>query len=312
MIKLIKLSEYFEIKYGVNLEFQNMKICKKGIPFVSRTERNNGITGFVERIDDIIPNPRNTISVACGGSIMESFLQKNDYYSGRDLFYLKPKIALTDNEMLFYCTCLRANKYRYSYGRQANRTLAKIKIPSKDSIPKFVYNQHCLKKPDDKKFHDKQIRLDDRTWEYFNLGDLFGLTRGKEIMNSLEDGEIPLISASEKNNGLTKLVKDGNKLFSKSITIANNGSIGVSFYQELSFYATSDVTILNNENVNKYIGLFISTLIAKERYRFNYGRKWSNKKMQIVKIKLPATLQGLPDWEYMENYIKSLPYSSSL
>jgi hypothetical protein len=80
-MKLIKLSEYFEIKYGVNLEFQNMKLCNKGIPFVSRTEKNNGITGFVEKINNIIPNPRNTISVACGGSVMESFLQKNDYYN---------------------------------------------------------------------------------------------------------------------------------------------------------------------------------------------------------------------------------------
>jgi hypothetical protein len=31
-----------------------------------------------------------------------------------------------------------------------------------------------------------------------------------------------------------------------------------------------------------------------------------------AKIKLPATPQGEPDWEFMENYIKSLPYSSSL
>ena len=33
---------------------------------------------------------------------------------------------------------------------------------------------------------------------------------------------------------------------------------------------------------------------------------------QKLTIKLPVTTQGLPDWEFMENYIKSLPYSASL
>lgn len=29
-------------------------------------------------------------------------------------------------------------------------------------------------------------------------------------------------------------------------------------------------------------------------------------------IKLPATIDGTPDWGFTENYIKSLPYSSQI
>jgi predicted nucleotidyltransferase len=60
------------------------------------------------------------------------------------------------------------------------------------------------------------------------------------------------------------------------------------------------------------VGLFISTLIKKEKYRFNYGRKWHVDRMRESTIKLPVKIDGTPDWEFMENYIKSLPYSSQL
>lgn len=171
-MNLVKLSEYFEIKYGVNLEFQSMKLCNKGIPFVSRGAKNNGVVGFVEIKQGIVPNPKNTISVACGGSIMESFLQKNDYYSGRDLFYLKPRILLTDEEMLYYCACLRSNKYRYNYGRQANKTLAELSIPNKDSIPRFVYEQRAksgFKLPSKESHSLNKVFLDDRKWGNIKL-----------------------------------------------------------------------------------------------------------------------------------------------
>lgn len=64
--------------------------------------------------------------------------------------------------------------------------------------------------------------------------------------------------------------------------------------------------------MNKYIGLFLTTLIKLEKYRYGYGRKWGIARMKVSKIKLPTTPQGNPDWQFMENYIKSLPYSSSL
>ncbi len=85
-----------------------------------------GVVGRVKPIEGINPNPAGSISVAGGGSVMSSFLQKEEYYSGRDLYYLVPKIKLNDKELLFYCLCLRANAFRYSYGRQANKTLKEI------------------------------------------------------------------------------------------------------------------------------------------------------------------------------------------
>ena len=52
--------------------------------------------------------------------------------------------------------------------------------------------------------------------------------------------------------------------------------------------------------------------IEQEKYRYAYGRKFGSKRMKKTIIKLPVTKEGLPDWLFMENYIKSLSYSANI
>ena len=70
---------------------------------------------------------------------MESFVQDSPFYSGRDLYWLRPKVELTLEEKLYYCSCIRRNRHKYSYGRQANRTLKNLLVPSLVSVPAWVY-----------------------------------------------------------------------------------------------------------------------------------------------------------------------------
>lgn len=132
---MITVETIFDVKYGVNLELNRLTIDPLGINFVSRTARNNGVSAKVKLVEGTEPIPSGTLSVAGGGSVMETFLQPEPYYSGRDLYYLTPLIDLTDQEKLYYCVCLRANKYRFNYGRQANRTLRSLEIPAPDQLP---------------------------------------------------------------------------------------------------------------------------------------------------------------------------------
>lgn len=133
-MKLVKLSSLFDITYGVNLELSNLEQIPNGLPFVSRTEKNNGVSAFVREVEGITPNPEHTLSVALGGSVLACFYQKNPYYSGRDLAYLTPKHKMTELEMIIFSVYIQKNKYRYNYGRQANKTLKEIKIPAYDDV----------------------------------------------------------------------------------------------------------------------------------------------------------------------------------
>ena len=86
------------------------------------------------------------------------------------------------------------------------------------------------------------------------------------------------------------------------------------FYQPLPFCVTSDVNILTPKfKMSIYIGLFIATVIENsEGYKWNYGRQCRINDTKNIKIKLPVDSKGDPDWQFMEDYIKSLPYSSNL
>lgn len=43
--------------------------------------------------------------------------------------------------------------------------------------------------------------------------------------------------------------------------------------------------------------------------KYNYGMGASLKRVVDLEIKLPSTPEGTPDYKFMEEYIKSLPYS---
>lgn len=132
------MSDLFEVNYGLNLELNALTVCEDGINFVSRSAENNGVSAKVKPINGLEPTEGGVLTVAGGGSVLETFLQLEPFYSGRDLYYLRPKVSMTAEQMLFFCMCIRANKFRYNYGRQANKTLRDILIPDVSEIPSWV------------------------------------------------------------------------------------------------------------------------------------------------------------------------------
>lgn len=138
-IKQVPVSALFDVRYGVNLELNRMEWDPEGINFVSRTARNNGVSAKVKRLSDVEPLPAGCLTVAGGGSVLETFVQPEPFYSGRDLYYLTALADMSLEVKLFYCMVIRANKYRFNYGRQANRTLKDLPIPARTEIPEWVH-----------------------------------------------------------------------------------------------------------------------------------------------------------------------------
>ncbi len=317
---MIKLGKLFEVRYGVNLELNHMHLDPNGINFVSRTTANNGVSAKVSRLTDVEPSEAGLITVAGGGSVLETFLQPSPFYSGRDIFYLRPLVAMTDAQKLYYCACIRANKYRYNYGRQANKTLKEILLPTLNEIPSWV-NQAKVNMYDGAGVVCSPATLSLKTsdWSPFELQDLFNIERGRgPRRNDLDGtGTTPFITAIDSNNGLTGFSASEPLHKGKTIGVNRNGSVGEAFYQAEPYCSTEDVHVLVPKEewaskMNAAIGLFLSTVIRQEKYRFNYGRKWGIERMKTSRIFLPSKNGKQPDWEFMERYIKSLPYSTSI
>ena len=309
----MKVSELFIVSYGTSLELNHLEKTENGINFVSRTSKNNGVSAVVEPVPDIEPLDAGLITVATGGSVMSSFVQVKPFYSGRDIFYLKPINEMTIQEKLFYCVCLRANKYKFSYGRQANRTINDLKLP--DRIPNWV-NQTLIESPITQKPDTRKIiNLSDQKWLKFRYADLFRIERGQGARKKdiVDNGTIPIVTSIGSNNGWSGMVSLKPKHKSNVIGVNRNGSVGEAFYQPRSFCSTEDVHIFNPQfKLNLHRALFLITLIKKEKYRYSFGRKWGIKRMNETIMHLPVDKNNRPDWKFMEDYIKSLPYSGNL
>ena len=155
----------------------------------------------------------------------------------------------------------------------------------------------------------QKLDLDIKNWTYFKYIDdnLFTIKKGKRLTK--EDfigGKTPFIGAIDSNNGYRDFIEQEPHHHSNTITINYNGSVAEAFYQPHPFWASDDVNVLYPKfKSNPFVGLFMTTLIRLEKFRFNYGRKWGLERMRESVIKLP-TQNGKPDFEFMENYIKSL------
>jgi len=317
-MELVPLHELFDIKYGNSLELTNLEQCKKGHPnsinFVSRTERNNGISAFVLKVEGVTPNPANTITVAVGGSVLATFLQPEPYYTGFHVLVLNPRKEMRTDELLFYTMCIRRNKYKYNYGRQANKTLKDVLVPRFMPQEFAAVDYRKLGSVSSQSVIDQDLELDTSNWRYFTLNSLFRIFKGHRLTKAqMQRGKTPYISSSSFNNGVDVYISEEPNFKKNFLTFACYGSIGEVFYHPYDAWVSDNCNVmyLRDYGLNGCIAIFLIGVIKKEQYRFSYGFTGKLQTLRKLQLKLPSK-SGVPDFEFMERYIKSLPYSSNL
>lgn len=157
-----------------------------------------------------------------------------------------------------------------------------------------------------------RINLNISEWHKYSLvGDLFDYDKGTRLTkaDSIE-GSMPLVTAGEYNQGVSRKVDNDMNTYSNCITI---DMFGYTAYRGYEFCCDDNILVLKPKVfMSKYVMLFIVTIINQDRYKYAYGRQYRKKTLQKHFIKLPSDVHGNPDWSLMEEYIKSLPYSANL
>lgn len=172
-------------------------------------------------------------------------------------------------------------------------------------------------------------------WEEFKLSTLFDLQTGKvNDASSLEDGDDCLyLGAKWNDNGVMRSCKRDDKLISKGNCIIfitdGAGSVGYSLYKDdTEFMGTINLVMGYGDFLNPKRGMFLATVICRERDRYSFGRKWKTSlPTTIIKLPIQRDASGnpvidsdkkysdkgyIPDWDFMERYIDSLPYSDKI
>mgnify|MGYP000865344148 CR=1 FL=1 len=322
------ISDLFHVYSGSKLDFGKQELDDEGVNFVSRNSNNNGVVGKVKLQDRMKLYKKGDITVPLGGSyLLSAFVQDEDFVTAQNVAVLRPKKEMKEIEKWFYCYVLRENRFKFSaFGREVNKYLKDIEIPN--VIPDWVY----LADKETVKTKNKvsELNLDVDGWEYFTINKLFNVRAGKYYYSyEYDTGDIAYISATNKNNGIGNRINlepdfKGNCITTEKISCT-------AFYQKENFCATSDVNILKSKNsMSEAVGIFIATIINfNENFRWNYGRQCRVGDTKKIKIKLPICRDNkgnpiidikkkyhsegfMPDYKFMDNYIKMLPFGDNL
>lgn len=320
---MARLDELFEVRNGLPSNRVDLlaERTATSIPYVrpAKTQLRT-IAGWVEK--STVPSehqyPQYSIFVSTNGEGSHTYAYVSDFefVANSDVSVLIPKGDMSLAEKIFYARAITMNRQKFSYGRKPKgERLKKIVLPN--SIPFWAKTS-----PSDEITglsasvqSQKPSGLDITRWKPFKLGDLFDIRKGLRLTKAdMLPGNTPYIGASDGNNGVTAYIGQSPIHKGNTISLSYDGSIGEAFYQPMPYWASDAVNTLYPKDfeLTPAIGLFICTLIRQEKYRFSYGRKWTQERMRESIIKLPVTKHGKPDFDWMDQYIKNLPYSSQI
>jgi hypothetical protein len=149
-------------------------------------------------------------------------------------------------------------------------------------------------------------------WKPFFLTELFNIEKGNQNnMNSMQDGNIPLVSARNQDNGYKRFVADNGKRHflghCLTLNIDGDGGAGIAYYQPSEMMLDSHVVALYPKTeVGRNALLFISRCITKQRASFGHARSINASRQRIFQFMLPVDKKGNPYYAYMDCIMQEL------
>ena len=296
------------------------------IPYITRTDKNNGYDMFVgTQISKYKTDKSNVITI--GLDTQTIFYQKSFFYTGQNIQILNFK-ELNKYNACFLIPLLKKQMTKFNWGGNG-ATLTRLKktkillpVNSKGE-PDYAFMENYMKQKETEflKQYKKQVSefetvvpLSKKEWSGFEIGKLFKISAGKSKglnhLQTVNKGGINYLGATNSNNAVLAYVQKVEPMTHKGNSICfirnGEGSMGFSVYKAEDFIATSDISVGYADFLNKYVGLFITTIADKVRGKYNFGYKRNETRLKKEKILLPINSQGKPDYAYMENYMKAL------
>lgn len=325
----IDIASVFDFERGKE---NNMASLNAGnIPLVSARKVNNGVKSFIE-------NPKKTIK---GGNVISL---NNDGDGGAGLAYyqpmnfaldthvtaLHPKEKIHPDALLYMTASISKQHAIFGHGRSISLARAKrlrnmLPISEQGSLDYAYMSDYVDKK---RAIMQKRYRtyiadriselgenieivpLTAKNWKTFVIKDIADVFSGHDIYAQERiDGATPLITAVGINNGIGYFVgNENNSRAEGSISVVRNGaSVAKAFYHKYSALYGNDCRRVTLKHSNsEFVNLFITQVIGMQNKAFSYSRKLGTERLQNLRIMLPVTDDGAPDYEYMEQYTKNL------
>lgn len=156
--------------------------------------------------------------------------------------------------------------------------------------------------------------LNEKRWQGFPVDFLFEINGEAKDCEMVNGNDVSFVTASAVHNGVTKCVSlddaDGRPIDRQFISVAKTGTPFKAFYQKGVSVVDVNVARLHLRNKlyrdNPFVQQFLVTLFEKQRSKFTYGYVSGIKRMSRTMLLLPVDDANEPDYEYMEQYVKSV------
>ncbi|EAH5847420.1 methyltransferase [Campylobacter upsaliensis] len=331
-----QVKDILSIHNGKGITTEEIEENAGDFAVVQSGEENNGVLGKIDlnycKLKGYIYTEKPCLTVARSGSAGFVSFQKDGCVVGDSakILLLPDEVAKTEI-YLFLHSILTANRFKYDYGRKVteNKYMSDyIDLPAitkgHKKKPDFEFMENYIKslhyKPLTTKNRPKNaLPLNIEKWGEFRLGDVFECSGTFSLVKSdLDEAyggggvNVPFISRTTFNNGCDGYVEVEAKFITKGNCISIGGEGIYAFYQKEDFATGTNICTLRNEKLNQYVALFICAVLNHEVYRYSYGRARNLGRVENEIIKLPINHKGELDFDFMENYIKSLPYGDRI
>lgn len=345
MFKEFKIENLFDT-HVVSKKLTKAAFSPEGVvPAYSSDTRNNGILGYTEEEPTFIVDETQPTYVLFGDHTRTINIVHDSFCVMDNVKVLSPKLNLSDEVLLYIKTVWLKSIPVLGYARhwgvakdivlslpvqvdEHNNPLLDDDgnfIPDWDYMEQFIKEIECsqISKLDvylqETGLNDTRLTEEEQTllsaeptFGEFKVGDLFDVEQGRRLKKSdFQDGDIPFVMASSKNNGVVAYLSNPVTTNTNFITVDILGNV---FYQDgLVGYGDDNCGLkLKNGHQSEAVYLYLTTVISKFKPMASYGNKLRGKWYTEQLIQLPLkpgtdvnhTSEDDIDWDYMEAYIR--------
>ncbi len=321
-----QLDELFDIKATKSsIDKKNLIKGSGTIPYITRTDKNNGIDMFVCEQPDYELDEGNVITI--GLDTQTAFYQAIPFYTGQNIQVLRhPSLNRYISSFILIPIKNLMKKFNWGgYGATLTRLKrSKILLPANDdNTPNWQFMEQFMRDVENDILtstlrYFKQLQSVNKCkmggviWKPLRLSKLFDHKKGNQNnMADLTPGNIPLVSAKKFDNGYKGFVSSNEKGTYEgniiSLNLDGDGGAGLAFYQPFEMALDSHVGALKPKlQLNKYHLLFISMCISKQQEMYGHGHSINESRIRGYKIMLPFNSSNEIDLDYMERYMKHI------
>lgn len=155
-------------------------------------------------------------------------------------------------------------------------------------------------------------KIDTSSWKKFKIKDLFEIRKvyGKP-MSEYPAGDTPYVTGAQDNNGVIGYVTAPPEAISEGECISVDPIKGFACWQPSPFvgrgFSGASINLLYNDNLTETTALYVCTAIEKVSTAVAaYTNLFNSDRLANAEISLPVTTEDVPDWDYMERYVRAI------